>query len=195
MSDLTKEQEEFFEKEEKRLEDFFETPMYESFKIQYVKDTQNADIYISRSHDILDYLAIGFVCLCKQMEGDSERVVYVGHKHYDSIKKTRLMDQLFPLKAGAKRVPTTPLFDLIEQIADIAERYYKNPNVCTKMTGLTFAPYVTSVAMGYCEKHDIILEFNDFKDTVYAQQIAFYNLKKHIIASNLGALYAMIYGD
>ena len=41
----------------------------------------------------------------------------------------------------------------------------------------------------------VLLTVGDFKDTVYAQQIAFYNLKKHIIASNLGALYAMIYGD
>lgn len=195
MSELTKEQQEFFEKEEKRLETFFENPIYESFKIRYVKKPEKADVFISKNHNIFDYLAIGFICLNKQLKGYTERVVYVGHKKYDNIDVIKLMDNIYPLNGGGKRVPGTALSELIDQIADVAERYYKNPRVCSRMSGLIFAPHLTCVSMGYYEDPDMLLEFENFDDTIYAQQLAFNNLKKHIISSNLGAIYAMLYGD
>lgn len=195
MGELTKEQQEFFEKEEKRLEAFFETPMYESFKIQYVKKPEKADVLISNNHNIFDYLAIGFICLNKQLKGNPERVVYVGHKKYDNIDVIKLMDKIYPISGGGKRVPGTALSELIDQIADVAERYYKNPKVYSRMSGLIFAPHITCVAMGYYEDPDMSLEFENFDDTIYAQQLAFNNLKKHIISSSLGAIYAMLYGD
>ena len=63
-------------------------------------------------------MAIGFICLNKQLKGDTERVVYVGHKKYDNIDVIKLMDNIYPLNGGGKRVPGTALSELIDQIAD-----------------------------------------------------------------------------
>lgn len=193
MEDMTKEQKEFFEREEKRQELLFEEPNYSKYKICYITDSNKADISISKHHIIFDYLAIGYACLAKEIKGDKEHVIYVAHKHYPNMEWVKIQDKIFPPECGGKSIPSNALIEITEDITKILERYYKNPEYPNMLAGIMLYTSVTSAEMGYTEKVDI-LDFENFDDTISAQKLAFKTIKKLVISNWLGSLQCYLLG-
>ena len=195
MKKLTKEQEKFFEEEKMRLEKFFEEPIYQNYKIVFVENEKNPDVYISRENNNLDYLTIGFACLAKQIKGDISNIIFVGHKDYPDCFFVKLFDLVRPPKHGGKRLPSTALMDSVKNIEIVLNRYYQDPDAINITMGMTFCFQATAVLMGYIKSPDIDLKFKYFCDTMYAQELAYQNIKRYVISSNLGALYEMLFGE
>ncbi len=194
--EMTKEQEEFFEKERQRLEAFFKTPTYESFEICYVKNVNEAEVLVSKEHNILDYIALGFACLNKQLKSSS-RIINVGYAQYDSPVLVKILNTVKPCKYGGKRLPESAMMHVLDEISNITREYYTNPeyDIHIQITGAIFAPFITSIVMGYAKEDEMVLLFRNFEDNAYAQELAFENLKKFIISSTLGSLYEFYFGE
>lgn len=189
MKKLIKEQEKFFEEEKIRLENFFEEPEYQNYKIVFVENDQNPDVYISGEHNNLDYLTIGFACLAKHANGDNSNVILVGDKDYPNCFCIKPFNQAIPSKHGEKYLPPTALSDSLKNIEIVLNQYYKDPKRINIAVLLNFCFQATGAFMRYINSPDIDLNFKDFTDTMYAQKLAYENIKRHVISSKLGVLY------
>lgn len=196
MADLTQEQKDFFDREEAKLLADFRDPQYVDYTIKYVTDPQQADVKISKNHIIFDYLAIGIACLAKEIKNpDGEKVIYAIHQEYPSIEQVVLHDELYPPQFGGRSLAPNALSDLLTEPDIILQKYFNNKAYLTAFSGFLMYSTVTTTVMGYTENPELTLDFENFNDTIAAQELAFETLKKLTISNCLGALYACLYGD
>ncbi len=102
---FTNEQLELFNKTEKELTERFTDPTYTAYEIIPVEDLSIADLTTSSENNIFDYLAIGIVCLFKEITGCEEKKIYVWnkrnysgkklHRHITAIQSDKCMKMLY----------------------------------------------------------------------------------------------------
>ena len=196
MKELTQEQKELFKRKEEELKAKFTEPKYLEYTIKYIKDASKADLTISKQHNIFDYLAIGIACLAKEIQDcNGEKTIYAVHKNYPSIEAVQLHDILLGTKSGGHSLANNALMELFEEPSIILEQYFADKNYANFLGGILLYSIITATVMGYAENPDLILDFENFNDTIAAQKLAFETLKKLIISNCLGTLHAFLFGD
>lgn len=181
---------EFWKQKENELLERFTEPNYVDYKIVPTTEEGKADLKISNDHNIFDYLAIGIVCIFKELTGCTDKIVYVRHKKYPIASKSGI--QVFT-NAGVSYMQPNALSDLLELgIAKyILHKYFEEDLIyCidATMPDLFLYTDVTTMQMGLFEFEGIDLKFDKFEDTKAAQQKAFNILKTLLISHWLGAL-------
>lgn len=181
---------EFWNQKEQELLERFTEPHYLEYKIVPTTEESKADLKISENHNIFDYLAIGIVCIFKELTGCTEKTVYVRYKKYPEASESGI--QVFT-NAGVSYMQPNALSDLLELNVSqyVLHNYFKEDKFyCIGATMPDFFLYsdVTMIHMWLMEFKGIDLKFDKFEDTKAAQQKVFNILKTLLISHWLGAL-------
>lgn len=194
MSTPTSGHEQYLTQLEEEMSSKFKEPKYKNYRLIYTTDPDKADVKISKNHTALDYLAIGFVALSKQSKEDTPIILAI---HDDTMGNNQdpychvFIDETSP----AHPLPHNALVEIYQNIDTVVITYLSHPGFSPWGIGLGLPPYFTSLQMGYFKNPDIIFDFEDFNDVLFAQKLAFSNLKKYTISSYLGSLETFITGS
>ena len=192
--EFTKEQMDFFKEEEKKLLERFTEPEYAAYEIVTTEDLSLADLKVSPDSNIFDYIAIGVVCLFKQITGCTDKKVYVWNfKNYSPNSGISAF-----CNGKTRTMLPNALSDFVgkgtcEYILRKCFQEDKMYNV--HLADLFLYTDITAIHMGMQEFDGITLEFKDFNDTLTAQQFAFSTLRTLMISHWLVAIQAYMIGD
>lgn len=177
---------EFWKQKEKELLERFTEPTYVEYKIVSTTEEGVADLKISNDHNIFDYLAVGIVCIFKELTGCTEKTVYVRHIQYPTSETLFASDNLFA------KIPNA-LSDIMELGVVkyiLSKCFKKNEMFDTNISMLNYFLYkdIREISLGLLEIEEINLDFDNFEDTEMAQKKVFNILKTLLISHWIGAL-------
>lgn len=183
----------FFKKEEQKLFERFKEPEYATYEIVTTKDLSLADLKVSPNNDIFDYLAIGIVCLFKQITGCTDKKIYIWN--FENYSSDSGITALYNGKSRTM-VPNA-LSDFVGKgtCEYILKKCFQEDKMYTvNLAALFLYTDVISIHMEMLKIDGVTLEFKDFNDTLNAQQLAFNTLRTLMISHWLGAIQAHMIG-
>lgn len=188
---LTPGQTEHLDKMREDMSSKFTEPEYNNYRLIYTTDESKADVIISKNHTVLDYMAIGFVALAKADTSDDPVIVAMHekqNKNNEESCKVFIGNNVHPLNP-------TSLLHVYEEINSIVQKHLSYENFAGFGIGLTLPLYFSCIYNGHFEFPEINMEFESFDDILYAQKLAFSNLKEFTISSYLGSLAEFMDGS
>lgn len=192
--ELTQEQITFLEEEEKKLLNRFKEVTYSQYEIVPVEDISRADLKISPENNIFDYLAIGIVCLFKEITGCTDKKVYVwSFSTYSSESSgiTAIHNGIYKAmipNALSDFVGKGTCDYILKKCFDEDQLYHIH------LADLFVYTDITSIQMGMLSIDGVSLEFKNFNDTIEAQKLAYSTLKTLMVNRWLGGLQEYMLG-
>ncbi|HIU51093.1 MAG TPA: hypothetical protein IAB70_00465 [Candidatus Merdicola faecigallinarum] len=178
----------------KTVEDAFQNPQYVNAKIRYVKSKEEADVCVSRNHTMSDYIVLGAFALFNSIEGKKSELkvytqkdlkketigVWTGNTSYKEVSvESELFLQMFR--------PLDIIYDTLYK------GYFKTMGVGLFMSTVLMHQFADEEAMPKEFMDELI--FENFDDTIAAQQNIFTLMKKMTAASIAGMFQEWNHGN
>ena len=182
------------EKMVKTVEDAFQEPRYVNAKIRYVKSKEEADVCVSRNHTMGDYIVLGAFALFNSLGGKKSELKVYNQK---DLKKETIRVWTGNTSYKEESVESELFLQMFSPLDIIYDTLYKGDfkamGVGLFMSTVLMHQFADEEAMPKEFMDELI--FENFDDTIAAQQNIFTLMKKMTAASIAGMFQEWNHGN